>query len=184
MPYNKKKQSITRLTVAAMLTTLSVVIGIFCKSYLNFAFGLFRITFENMPNILAGLVAGPVYGGAVGLFSDLISYLLSAQAYPLNLLVTLGATLVGVLSGIVSRFIIKKKGSPQIILAGALSHVICSMIIKPIGLYQFYGSLVLWRIPLYLLIAPLEIAVLCLLLKRKNFARTIGYLGGEENELR
>ena len=185
MPYkNQKKKNIASITTVAMMTTLSVVIGIFCKTYLNFAFGLLRITFENLPIILTGIVAGPVLGGAVGLFSDLISYLLSAQAYPPNLLVTLGATLIGIISGIVPKFIVKKKGSPQIILSGALAHIVGSMIIKPIGLYQFYGMLVLWRIPMYLIIAPIEITALCLLLKRKNLARTIGYIGGEENELR
>ncbi len=166
-----------------MMTTLSVVIGIFCKTYLNFALGLLRITFENMPIILAGLVAGPLYGGAVGFFSDFISYLLSGQAYPPSLIVSLGAILVGVIAGAVPQFIIKKKGATQIILSGALAHIVCSMIIKPIGLYHFYGILVLWRIPIYLIIAPIEISILCLLLSRKSFARTIGYIGGEENEL-
>ena len=183
MSYKKSNNSITRVTTAAMMTALSVVIGIFCKNYLNFGAGLFRITFENLPIIICGIVSGPVIGGIVGLLSDLISYLLSAQAYPPNLIVTLGATMVGVVSGISARFIIKKKGTSQIILAGSLAHIVSSMIIKPIGLYQFYGMLVLWRIPVYLVIAPLEIFVICLLLKRKSLARVIGYVGGEENEL-
>jgi ECF transporter S component (folate family) len=183
MPYKNRKSSITRVTTAAMMTALSVVIGIFCKSYLNFGAGLFRITFENLPIILCGIVSGPVIGGAVGLLSDMISYLLSAQAYPPNLIVTLGATMVGVISGLVPRFIIKRKGMTQTIAAGALAHLVSSMIIKPIGLYQFYGILVLWRIPVYLVIAPIEICIICLLLKRRSFARIIGY-GGDENELR
>ena len=167
----KKSNSITRVTTAAMMTALSVVIGIFCKNYLNFGAGLFRITFENLPIIICGIVSGPVIGGIVGLLSDLISYLLSAQAYPPNLIVTLGATMVGVISGISARFIIKKKGTPQIVLAGSLAHIVSSMIIKPIGLYQFYGILVLWRIPLYLVIASLEILVLCHLFRKGVFRK-------------
>ena len=182
MPYKKRKNNITRVTTAAMMTALSVVIGIFCKNYLNFAGGLFRITFENLPIILCGIVSGPVIGGAVGMLSDMISYLLSAQAYPPNLIVTLGATVIGVISGLVPM-IIKKKGTPQIILSGALAHLVGSMIIKTVGLYQFYGVLVLWRIPLYLVIAPLEIAAICLLLRRRSFAGIIGYRGGDSNEL-
>ena len=158
--------SIKKLAFAAMLTAMSVVIGIFCKTALNFADGLFRITFENMPIILAGIIFGPIVGGAVGVASDMLSYLLSGQVYPPNLIVTLGATLVGVISGLVPRFIKKKKGMPQIIISGSLAHIVGSMIIKPIGLYQFYGILVLWRIPMYLVIAPLEIAALCFLLGR------------------
>lgn len=151
------------ITLAAMMTALSVVIGIFCKTFLNFGGGLFRITFENLPIILAGITCGPIVGGLVGAASDLVSYLLSPQTYPPNLIVTAGAFAIGVTSGIVAR-IVKKKGTLQVLLAGGLAHIVGSMIIKPIGLYQFYGLLVLWRIPLYLVIAPLEIGVLIWLL--------------------
>lgn len=163
------------LTVTAMLTAISVVIGIFCKTYLNFGDGLFRITFENLPIIMAGILYGPIIGGVVGLSTDLISYMLSTQIYPINLLVTIGATLVGVVAGVVAKYIIKKNGNLQIIVAGALSHVICSMIIKSIGLFEFYNFMVLVRIPTYLVIGALEIFLLCKLLSRKSFAKIVGY---------
>ena len=162
---------IKRITLAAMLTAMSVVIGIFCKNFLNLGGGLFRITFENIPIILSGILLGPICGAAVGIASDLISYFLSAQVYPPNLIVTLGAMTVGLISGLISRLVIKKRGYVQIILAGALAHLVGSMIIKPFGLFQFYGWLVLWRIPLYLVIAPLEIALLCMLYQNKSFRR-------------
>ena len=96
---NDKRHTVFRslrvLTQAAMLTAMSVVIGIFCKSFLNFGNGLFRITFENLPIILSGLLFGPVIGGIVGVATDLISYLLSPQLYPPNLIVTAGAFSVG-----------------------------------------------------------------------------------------
>ena len=156
-------RSVHALTLAAMLTAMSVVIGIFCKSFLNFGGGLFRITFENLPIIISGIIFGPVVGGIVGGATDLISYLLSSQAYPPNLIVTLGAISVGAVSGAVSKYVIKSPSKRQIILSGAIAHTVGSMIIKPIGLYTFYGMLVLWRIPLYLIIAPIEILVICLL---------------------
>lgn len=168
----KNSQRIRDLTLAAMMTAISVVIGIVCKNFLNFGSGLFRITFENLPIILSGIVLGPVAGGTVGIASDLISYLLSSQAYPPNLIVTAGAASVGIVSGLVAKFIVRKRGAVQIIVSGALAHVVGSMIIKPIGLYQFYGLLVLWRVPMYLVIAPLEILLLCLLLRRSAVART------------
>jgi hypothetical protein len=104
-----------------------------------------------------------------------VSYLLSSQVYPPNLLVTAGALAVGVLSGIMAKYIIRKKGMKQIILSGAVAHIVGSMIIKPIGLYQFYGVLVLWRIPLYLVIAPIEIFILCMLFSRNSFCRLVDY---------
>ena len=171
------------ITLAAMLVAMSVVIGIFCKTFLNFGFGLFRITFENLPIILSGIIFGPYVGGLVGICADFVSYLFSGQVYPLNLVVSFGALAVGATSGFVSRYVVKKRGTAQVIASAATAHMIGSMIIKPIGLYQFYGILVLWRIPLDLLIAPLEILVLCLLFKRQTFRRLINDCTGEKNEL-
>lgn len=175
-----KKLSIRYITLSAMLIAMSVAIGIFCKSVLNFGGGLFRITFENLPIILSGVIFGPVMGATVGLASDVISYLLSGQAYPLNVVVTLGAVSVGLISGIVSRFIIKKRGNLQIAVSAAAAHIVGSMIIKPIGLYAFYGVAVLWRIPLYLVIAPIEILIMCLLYSKSGFRRLVDEYGRDK----
>lgn len=165
------------LTCAAMLTAMSVIIGIFCKNFMNFGMGLFRVTFENFPIILTGILFGPVIGGIVGGATDLISYLLSSQVYPPNLIVTLGAVTIGVLSGIVSRTVVQKRGASQFIVSGALAHFVGSVIIKSIGLYQFYGILVLWRIPLYIVIASIEIVLMCLLYRNANFRKLLDDFG-------
>ncbi len=165
------------LCVAALLTALSVVIGVFCKNFLNFGNGLFRITFENIPILLSGFLFGPIIGALVGTASDLLSYLLSAQTYPPNLVVTAGAASIGLFSGLLYNCAFKKATrTSRIIIAGIFSHAIGSMIIKPIGLYQFYGIAVLVRIPLYLLIAPLEIIFLVWLFKKRSFNHLIGEL--------
>ena len=166
-------KNIKALTTAAMLTAMSVIIGIICKSFLNFGGGLFRITFENLPIILTGVLYGPIVGGAVGAATDLVSYFLSPQIYPPNLIVTFGATMVGIVAGVVAKFIVKKRGYAQIIISGAAAHVVGSMIIKPIGLFQFYEWAVLFRIPLYLVIAPIEIVILCFLYKNSAFRRVM-----------
>lgn len=171
--YTSFFSSLRCLTTAAMLTAISVVVGIFCKSFLNFGNGLFRITFENLPIILSGLLFGPAVGGVVGIATDLISYLLSPQIYPPNLIVTAGAFAVGFLSGFIARYVVPKRGLLQIVLSALTGHIVGSMIIKPIGLYQFYGALVLWRIPLYFVIAPIEIVLLCTLFKNRSFQRIL-----------
>lgn len=163
--------SIKRLVIASMLVAMSVVLGIICKNFMNFAGGLFRITFENLPILLAGIFLGPIVGGVVGVASDLVSYFLSPQIYPPNLWVTAGAFCVGVISGIVARYIIKKHGTKQIILCGVSAHLLGSMIIKTIGLYSFYGIAVLVRIPLYLVISSLEITLICILWRQASFRR-------------
>lgn len=165
------------LTCAAMLTAMSVVVGIFCKNFMNFGMGLFRVTFENIPIILTGVLFGPVVGGIVGGITDIISYLLSSQVYPPNFIVTLGAVTIGVLSGITSRFVVKKRGVSQFVVSGAVAHFVGSIIIKSIGLYQFYGILVLWRLPLYIVIATIEIVLLCLLYRNGNFRKLLEDFG-------
>ena len=167
--------TVRTLTLAAMLTAMSVVIGIFCKTVLNFGNGLFRITFENLPILLSGLLYGPFVGGMVGICSDLVSYLLSAQSYPPNLIVTAGAMLVGVLSGAMGKILARRGRRTRIVLSCAIAHLVGSVVVKSIGLYQFYGMLVLWRIPVYLVVATLEITVLCLLLGRESFRKLMKY---------
>ena len=166
------------LTLAAMLTAMSVVIGIFCKNFLNFYLGLFRITFENLPIILAGILFGPVTGALVGISSDLISYFMSSQAFAPNLIVTLGAATVGIVSGTVARFIVRQRSVRQIVISGAAAHILGSMIIKPIGLYSYYGILVLWRIPLYMVIAPIEIILICMIYKNTALRKILDGAGG------
>ena len=165
-------RTVRALTLAAMLVAMSVVIGIFCKTFMNFAGGLFRVTFENLPIILSGILFGPIVGGLVGAASDLVSYLLSPQIYPPNLIVTAGAFAIGLVSGIVAR-LVRRRRDVQVILSGSIAHIVGSMVIKTIGLYQFYGILVLWRVPLYLVIASVEILILCFLFRRKSFCRLI-----------
>ena len=165
------RSALKRLVLGAMLAAMSVVIGMFCKSFLNFGGGLFRITFENLPIILSGIFLGPITGGMVGIISDMTSYMLSPQIYPPNLIVTFGAFTVGVVSGLMARFVIRERGIKQIITSASAAHILGSMIIKPIGLFQFYQWAVLFRIPLYLVIAPLEIFLLCLLWKQSSFRK-------------
>lgn len=170
-PRSPVRAALMRLTLGAMMAAMSVVIGMFCKTFLNFDGGLWRITFENLPIILSGIFLGPLTGGLVGVVSDLTSYLLSPQVYPPNLIVTLGACMVGVCSGLMARFVVRKRGIKQITLSAAAAHLLGSMIIKPIGLFQFYQWAVLVRIPLYLAIASLEILLLCLLWRQKSFQK-------------
>ena len=163
--------SVKRLALAAMLTAMSVVIGIFCKTVLNFADGLFRITFENLPIILGGIMFGPIVGAIIGAASDLLSYLLSPQTFPPNLIVTLGASVIGMTAGIVSKLVVKRHGALQFALSGGIAHLIGSVVIKSSGLFAYYQWLILWRIPLYLVIAPIEIMIMCLLYKNSAFRR-------------
>ena len=171
------------LTGTAMLTAASVIIGIFCKNFLNFGAGLFRITFENLPILLTGLCFGPVAGGLCGAATDVISYFLSGQAYPINPLVTLGAALIGMISGVLARYVLRRPGYARIVLCCIAAHLVGSVLVKSVGLFAFYGWAVLWRIPLYALIAGMEIFLLCLLYKSAALRRMIDPHGGDRHDL-
>ena len=159
------------LVYAAMLAAISVVIGIFCKSFLNFGNGLFRITLENFPIILAGIAFGPVVGACVGAVADIISFMLSTQTLAISPIVTLGAAAVGAVSGLMAHYVIKREGNVRVILSVLAAHLVGSIVIKSFGLFIYYEWLVLWRIPTYALIAVLECMLLCYLYKSRVFAQ-------------
>ena len=159
--------------MAAMLTAMSVVIGIFCKNFLNFGAGLFRVSFESFPILLSGIMLGPIIGGVVGAATDIISYLMSGQAYPFDFVVMLGSALTGIVSGVIAKYIIKRKSARRIIIPSAAAHVVGSMIVKTVGLYAYYDWAALWRIPVYCAIAPLEIAIMCLMYKNSAIKRIV-----------
>lgn len=159
------------LVYSAMLSAISIVIGIFCKNFLDFGNGLFRITFENFPIIISGFAFGPVIGACVGAVSDIVSFMLSTQSFAISPIVTLGAAAVGAVSGFISHYVIKREGAARVIIAVVAAHLVGSIIIKSLGLFVYYGWLVLWRIPTYAIISTLEAALLCYLCKRPVFAK-------------
>ena len=189
----KRKKGISSvrvLTNAAMLTALSIVIGMFCKTVLDF--GVIRITFENFPIILSGIMFGPWVGAAVGICADALSYMLSTQQWAISPIITLGAALVGFVSGAVSHYFIKKDGAARIVFSTLLAHLVGSVTVKSIGLFDIYqtfynaGWLVLWRIPLYLVIATLESVLLVTMYKNRNFhsfISTSNKIKGDKNDL-
>lgn len=167
----KGLRNVRVLVFSAMLAAISVVIGIFCKNFLNFGNGLFRITFENFPIILAGIAYGPIAGACVGAVSDIVSYVLSTQSFAISPIVTIGAAMVGAVSGIMSHYVIRKEGILRILLSVISAHAVGSLIIKSIGLFVYYEWLVLWRIPTYIVIGVLEALLICALYKNKYIAK-------------
>ena len=170
---HKRLYTTKTVTTLGLLAALSVVIGWVCKSYLTF--GPIRITFENIPIIISGIIYGPVIGAIVAVLSDIISCLTSPNP-ALNPIITLGAASIGIISGVVSKYVIKS-GRFSVILKTLLSvfisHIIGSMLIKSIGLHLFWGyeiPMLLWRIPLYLAISVCESMIIFVILRNKSIA--------------
>lgn len=169
----KRNENILRtVALSALLTAMSVVIGFLCKTW--FTFGAIRVTFENLPILLAGFAFGPFFGAAVGAASDVVSAV--ASGFAVNPLITVGAAAVGLTAGITRRYLFKGNGYPSILCASLIPHAVGSMLIKSVALYYMYGSLamVLPRIPLYVCIAAAESYIIFILYKNRRIASALG----------
>lgn len=130
-------KSIRVMTAAAMLTALSVIIGIFCKNLFTFNV-YYRVTFENLPIILSGLLFGPLAGAVCGVCADILSCICSTNP-AVNPLITVGAACVGLCAGLVPRFILKKRSTAQYAAAVFSAHLLGQVIIKSIAKMIWFG---------------------------------------------
>lgn len=174
---NTEKRSVRlsakKICTVGLLISFSVAIGWVCKTYLTF--GAIRVTFENIPIILSGILFGPGVGCIVGILSDAVSCVTSPNP-ALNPIISAGAALIGIIPGIISRYVIKKNRLIGVPVCVFLAHIVGSMIVKSIGLYVFfgYGFEVLWmRIPLYLAISVGESVIIYSMLKNKYISDAI-----------
>lgn len=174
MRYSANVKKTTKAVVlSALMVALSVVIGFLCKSYLTF--GAIRITFENLPVIIAGFAFGPVFGALAGAASDIVSAV--ASGYSVNPIITVGAAAVGFTAGLLYRHVFKGNGFLSIYLSAQIAHVFGSMIIKTVGLHVLYHygfAVYLPRIPLYIGIALAESYIIYILYKNRRIARELG----------
>ena len=163
--------SLRVLTTAAMLAAISVVIGIICKNFFTFNV-YYRVTFENLPIIFAGIVFGPFVGAVVGITADIVSCLCSTNP-ALNPLITLGAASVGMVAGVVSKWLIRRRGGFQIAVSVALAHLIGQVAIKSVAKILWFGMPrigVLLGLGISLAVGTIEFFAIKYLLSRKVIA--------------
>lgn len=134
---NSGLKNIRVLSTVALLTALSVIIGIFCKNFFTFNI-YYRVTFENLPVILAGILFGPLAGVVCGVCADVISCLSSTNP-ALNPLITVGAACVGFCAGIVPRVFVKRRGPVQYAAAVFSAHLLGQVAIKSIAKLIWFG---------------------------------------------
>ena len=145
--------SIQVLIMMALFIALSIVLG----KQLSFTAGPFRISFENLTVLMAGIFFGPLAGLTVGACADLIGCLL--VGYAINPIITAGAASVGFISGLVYKNCFRTKPKLRLAASVGAAHVIGSMIIKSIGLRIYFGyplQMVALRVPLYIVIGCAE----------------------------
>ena len=109
---SNKRMNTRRLVTMALLAALSVILarilGIQPLPYL-------RLSFEDMPIILAGLLFGPVAGALTGVAADLAGGLLSP--YGINPVFTVGPMAMGLCAGLLRRLPAARFDYPRLLAA-------------------------------------------------------------------
>lgn len=165
----KRRQSTKKLVFSALMVAMSIIIGIICKAYFTVT-PITRITFDTMPILLLGIMFGPVYSVTAAVSADVVSALIAG--YAPTPLITVGSAVIGLLAGVIPRYIIKRKGFLQILSASAVSQLVGSLLVKTYALADLYGfeflPTLLARIPFSVIIAAVEAYLVFLILKNKQ----------------
>lgn len=166
------------LCLAGLLAALSLVLGKFLQIPSPVSL-VARISFENLPVILAGLVLGPFAGVMTGVVADLIGCAL--YGYTINPIVTLGAAAVGLVAGLLGMLLSRAPLPVRVLVSVFGAHAIGSVGIKTAGLAAWYlaqmnmgyAELLLLRTLNYVIVGALEALLLCLLLRHRGVARQL-----------
>ena len=166
------------MCLAGLLAAMSLILGKFLQIPTPFA-EFVRISFENLPVILAGLALGPLAGAMTGAVADLVGCL--AYGYSINPLITLGAASVGLVAGALGWILSRAPLLCRISVSAIVAHLVGSVGIKTAGIAAWYLSkyslgyveLMLWRLLNYTIIAALEIAILYALLRHRGFQKQL-----------
>ncbi|HEY3315364.1 MAG TPA: folate family ECF transporter S component [Bacillota bacterium] len=138
-------------TRAGLLIAASVVLTRFFGVMVPLAgVGALRLSFGDVPIIMASLFLGPVWGAAVGAASDLLGFALNPMGGPYFPGFTLTAVLVGVLPALFLRLFtvgLERSGEGRAKLAFwrylaaiACSDVITSMVLNSYWIHIMYGK--------------------------------------------
>lgn len=162
----KSSKNLRVLVMAAFFAALSIALG----KFLAISIGdTIRISFENLPLILASIGLGPVWGLMCAICADLLGCVL--RGYAIIPLITAAQALMGLLPGLMTKLVFRSVKPSKTVTAVCISHVIASMIVKTIALHITYttpySALFMTRIPTYIFIAAVESYLCVLLLKSK-----------------
>ncbi|MDO4542929.1 MAG: folate family ECF transporter S component [Clostridia bacterium] len=181
-----KKFSVRYLAISGILIAISIILASnYCTFYITPAV---RISFRDIPIIFASIYCGPLVGALAGLCADLIGTLVSGFGfYPL---ITVSAVLVGLIPGLVSRFLFKRSPKSFVSVAAGvfLSNILANMGWTTFSLHLLYArpvmELLLIRIPQYLIMAIAESYLIFALLKvtsrldytKMSYEQTVEYI--------
>ncbi len=172
----KLNKHLSTLIFCGLLAALSMVL----KRYSIPIGNSLRISFENTPVLLSGILFGPLAGILTGIAGDLLGCLYCG--FGVIPVITLGMALVGGISGLLFRS--NRKGALwlRLLIAVYPAHIVGNMLVKTLGIYWWYSTplpVLAMRIPIYLVLGGLEIAVFTVLFGNRAFTRQLKRIGAQ-----
>ncbi len=155
------------LAASSLLIAMSIVLGKVLAVNIGDSI---RISFENLPIMVAGYFFGPAIGLAVGASADIVGCLI--VGYSINPIITVGAASVGFFAGLLGRDSRINKKLIKAYAAVGCAHLIGSVLIKSFGMRVYFHtpfSVLALRLPLYMAITAAEGYVVYLLSSSKVF---------------
>ena len=174
--FKSKRNTTKTIVTLSLFAVLSMILSRFCAIYITESL---RISFGNIPIMLAGIFFGPFAGALVGIVADSVGAMLFSGLgwFPP---LTISPMLMGLIPGLLAPMVAKlmKKGTKGGDILAAVIFVVPSNIIVSMGcttylLHILYGNpflaLLTARVPLYACISVLEIIVIVALSKAGLF---------------
>lgn len=164
-----KNKSLRMPVTCAVLAAMSVVLGKLLAINIG---DTLRISFENLPIILASLILGPVWGALCGTVADLVGCFV--RGFAVNPLITAAAGLMGVVPWVTAKKVFRSYKMYAVAASVVISHVIVSLGVKTVALHLWYATpyaaLFASRGAVYAITAALE-AYLCALILKSGAVR-------------
>lgn len=132
------------LTYMALLVAASIILSRYFGTMIPIAgIGALRISFGEVPIILAGLLLGPASGAVTGALADLLGYMLNSFGGPYFPGFTLTAALTGMLPALFLTGI-RRRGHgftrTHLFFAILASDIVTSVILNTLWLHIMYGK--------------------------------------------
>lgn len=175
---NNKKSKMMMTTKSLASCALLAAISIVMARLLSYApFGNVRWSLDKFPLFLAGMLFGPLAGGMTGFVADATG---SMMQYGFNPLLCPPAILYGIFGGLFRYWLVKKPVIPKLIVSYLPPVVLGSWLYQsaalaycfnPATLLASFTSNLVSRAIQFAVVAPIEIAIISLLLGTRVFER-------------
>ncbi|HEY8364312.1 MAG: folate family ECF transporter S component [Bacilli bacterium] len=167
----KSKKIIRQVVFGAIFASVAIIM----KLFISYETQFFAVRIFEIPIMIAGILLGPLYGGLVGLVTDLVYSMINIRG--LNVgpnLFTVEAMLFGIIPGIVFTFFRYKKTT--IILSTVITLIIAFIVSSTqLFIWQYeqpasFFALLPYRFLVMIIKIPFEIIILHYLITYKGFS--------------